>query len=210
MEGPTDPLMFLGWVVLISASGVIAPGPLFATAVARGIDDPRAGLKISLGHAIVEMPLILTIFLGLMAFLQDENILAGIGLVGGAFLFYTGVSMLRPKPEDIEGDTRHGSLMSGIVLTAANPYFLMWWATAGAALIGLAAGFGWWMMLIFIVVHLSCDFAYLGLVSYSVSKGRSLLQGRWLRVIYVACGICLILFAMYFLYGSLDTFLTLR
>ena len=112
MDGPTDPLMFLGWVVLISASGVIAPGPLFATAVARGIDDPRAGLKISLGHAIVEMPLILTIFLGL--------------------------------------------------------------------------------------------------VSYSVSKGRSLLQGRWLRVIYVACGIFLILFAMYFLYGSLDTFLTLR
>jgi len=65
MEGPADPLIFLGWVALISASGVIAPGPVFATALARGLDDAKAGLKISAGHALVEIPLILAIFFGL-------------------------------------------------------------------------------------------------------------------------------------------------
>ena len=185
MEGPTDPLMFLGWVVLISASGVIAPGPLFATAVARGIDDPRAGLKISLGHAIVEMPLILTIFLGLMAFLQDENIWQASG-----WWRYLPVLHRRIHVAAQAGDIEEIPVTAPNVrhsITAANPYFLMWWATA-VPLIGLAAGFGWWMMLADHRGPLSCDFAYLGLVSYSVSKGRSLLQGRWLRVIYVACG----------------------
>ena len=207
MEGPTDPLMFLGWVVVISASGVVAPGPLFATAVARGLNDPRAGLKLSLGHAMVEIPLVLTLFLGLMVFLQDENVLATIGLVGGAFLLYMGISMLRPQSEASEGDTKHGALLSGIVLSAANPYFLLWWATAGAAMIGLAAAFGWWMMPLFAAVHLACDFGYLGLVSYSINRGRGLLKGKWLRALYAASGIFLILFASYFLYGSLDTFL---
>jgi threonine/homoserine/homoserine lactone efflux protein len=209
MEGPTDPLMFLAWVVVISASGVIAPGPLFATAVARGLDDPRSGLKLSLGHALVEVPLILTIFLGLMVFLQDENILAAIGLVGGAFLLYMGISMLRPQEAGGEGDSKHGALVSGIVLSAANPYFLLWWATAGAALIGLASAFGWWMIPLFAAVHLSCDFVYLGLVSYSANKGRALFRGKWLRGLYVACGLFLIVFAAYFMYGSLGTFLRL-
>ena len=208
MEGPTDPFIFLVWVVAISASGVVAPGPLFATTVARGLDDPRAGLKLSVGHAIVEVPLILTIFLGLMVLLQDENVLAGIGLIGGAFLLYSGLSMMRPQ--DAGGtreNRRYGSLVSGIVLTAANPYFLIWWATVGAALIGLAAGFGWWMIPLFAVVHLSCDFAYLGLVAFSVSKGRGLLKGKWLRALYIVSGLFLILFAAYFIYGSLDTLL---
>lgn len=209
MEGLGDPLMFLGWVVVISASGALAPGPLFATAVARGLDDGRAGLKLSIGHALVEVPLILTIFLGLMVFLQDENVLAAIGLVGGSFLLHMGISMLRPQSETGGGDTKHGVLVSGIMLSAVNPYFLLWWATVGAALIGLAAAFGWWMIPLFAAVHLSCDFAYLGLVSYSANKGRSLFQGKWLRGLYVACGIFLILFAAYFMYGSLETFLQL-
>ncbi len=208
MEGPSDPFMFLAWVVVISASGVVAPGPLFATVVARGLDDPRAGLKISMGHAIIEAPLILTIFLGLMAFLQDENVLAGIGLIGGAFLLYSGISMLRPQDDCApKEDSKHGSLVSGIVLTAANPYFLLWWATVGAALVGLAAAFGWWMVPLFAAVHLACDFGYLGLVAYSINRGRGLLKGKWLRALYAASGIFLILFASYFLYGSLDTFL---
>lgn len=209
MDGPADPLMFLGWVMVISASGVIAPGPLFATAVARGLDDPRAGLKLSFGHALVEVPLILTIFLGLMMFLQDQNVLATIGLVGGVFLLYMGASMLRPQAEVSGGNVKHGALVSGIVLSAANPYFLLWWATVGAALIGLAAAFGWWMIPLFAAVHLSCDFAYMGLVSYSASKGRSLFRGKWLRGLYVACGVFLILFAAYFMYGSLATFMQL-
>lgn len=208
MDGPTDPLMFLGWVVVISISGVVAPGPLFATAVARGLNDPRAGLKLSVGHALVEIPLILTLFLGLMVFLQDENVLAAIGLVGGVFLLYMGISMLRPRSE-AEEYTKHGALVSGIMLSAANPYFLLWWATVGAAVLGLAAAFGWWMVPLFAIVHLGCDFAYLSFVSYSASKGRSFLQGKWLRGLYVVCGLFLIAFAVYFISGSLDTYLRL-
>lgn len=208
MDGPTDPIMFLGWVMLISISGAVAPGPVFAAAVARGLSDGKAGLKISAGHALIEVPLIAAIFLGLMAVLQDQNVLAVIGLVGGAFLLYMGVSMFRSPEEgpDLNGSP-YGSLTAGIALTAANPYFLLWWATVGAALIALAAAFGWWMLPLFAVVHLACDFLWLGLVSYSASKSRVLLKGRWFKALNAVFGLFLVGFALYFLYGSLSTFL---
>jgi len=202
MEGPGDPIMFLVWVAIISASGVIAPGPLFAAAIAKGLDDPRAGVKLSIGHAIVEVPLILTIFFGLMVFLKDDNVLAVIGLVGGAFLLYMGVSLFKSQKEISNEDIRYTSIMSGIILTAVNPYFLLWWATVGAAMIGLASGFGWWMIPLFIVIHLSCDFAYMSIVSYSANIGKSILHSKWIHRLYTACGIFLILFALYFISSS--------
>ncbi|NLK25571.1 MAG: LysE family transporter [Euryarchaeota archaeon] len=208
MEGPADPLIFLGWVALISASGVIAPGPVFATALARGLDDAKAGLKISAGHALVEIPLILAIFFGFMTILQDQYVLAIIGLVGGIFLLYMGVGMFRLNEEDIgSSDERHGSFAAGAVLSATNPYFLLWWATVGAALIALAASFGWWMIPLFAAVHLACDLAWLGFVSYSASRSRLLIRGKWLKGLYMACGGFLMIFALYFLHGSLLTFL---
>jgi len=176
--------------------------------VANGLSDPKAGLKISAGHAIVEVPLILALFLGLIIFLQDENVLAVIGLVGGAFLLYSGISMLRAHRDGKNMESsKHGSIISGLVLTAANPYFLVWWATVGVALIGFAAGFGLWMLPVFIVVHLLCDVAYLGLVSFSVSKGKNLAGGKLFKAIYIISGVFLVCFALYFISGSLTTFL---
>jgi len=199
--------MFLGWVMLISISGAVAPGPVLAATVARGLTDGTAGLKISIGHALVEVPLIAAIALGLTAVLQDDGVLAVIGLVGGAVLLYMGASMLRPPGEVAENGSRYGSLTAGVALTAANPYFLLWWATVGAALIALAAAFGWWMIPLFTAAHLACDFLWLGIVSYSASRSRRFAKGRWFTALNVVFGLFLVGFALYFLYGSLTTLL---
>ena len=45
---------FLLSVAAISLSGVLMPGPVFAVAVAKGHRSPAAGLKIAIGHGIVE------------------------------------------------------------------------------------------------------------------------------------------------------------
>lgn len=208
MDGPTDPFMFLAWVALISVSGVVAPGPIFATTLARGLGDSRAGLRISLGHGLIEVPLIIAIFFGLMAILQDTSVLAGIGIVGGAFLLYMGVGMFRTKATGAEDhESKYGSLTAGALLTAANPYFLLWWATVGAALISMAAGFGLWMLPLFAVVHLACDFAWLQFLSFSVHRSRGLGGGKWFRALYMVCGAMLVFFALYFIYGSVTSLL---
>ena len=48
-------------VVVISFSGVMMPGPMFAVALAKSYKSPFAGVQIALGHAVIEVPLILLI-----------------------------------------------------------------------------------------------------------------------------------------------------
>ena len=51
---------FLGFavtVIVISASGVMSPGPLFTANIFYGIKGGfKSGLKVSYGHSIVELP----------------------------------------------------------------------------------------------------------------------------------------------------------
>ena len=57
-------LPFAVMVIAISASGVMSPGPLFTANIVYGLKEGKiAGLKIAMGHTVVEFPLI--VFLGL-------------------------------------------------------------------------------------------------------------------------------------------------
>ena len=47
-------------VIIISASGVMSPGPLFAANITYGLREGfRSGIKIAIGHSIVELPLVM-------------------------------------------------------------------------------------------------------------------------------------------------------
>ena len=50
-------LAFLLSLAVISLSGVMMPGPMFAVTVAKSYKSRFAGIQIALGHAIVEIPL---------------------------------------------------------------------------------------------------------------------------------------------------------
>jgi len=53
-------LGFAATVILISVSGVMSPGPLFAANIFYGLKEgAKAGLKMSYGHTIVELPLVI-------------------------------------------------------------------------------------------------------------------------------------------------------
>ena len=57
-------LLFLFEAVLISLSGVMAPGPMTAFAVGKGSESPHAGALIAIGHGIVEVSLMISVFYG--------------------------------------------------------------------------------------------------------------------------------------------------
>ena len=203
MDGLSDPLLFLGLVAFISLSGALMPGPIFATAVAKGSRDKHAGMKIAAGHAVIEIPLVAAIFFGFEAVLKDDAVFAAIGLVGGAFLFYMGLSMMRTKIEDGQYQgSKLGPFTAGVALTAANPYFLLWWATVGASLIGTALGYGLIILPLFVMVHLACDLGWLEFVSFSVNRSERFLTGRRYRYLFIGCGAFLMVFALYFVVSS--------
>ncbi len=197
-------LLFLAGVAFVSLSGVLAPGPIFATTIADGYKDARAGVKVSIGHAIVELPLIAAIFLGLDTVLKDDAVFIAIGLLGGIILLYLGWDMIRSRHRIVEeqNGSKRGPLLSGIVLTAANPYWLLWWATVGAALVAGAVEFGLIMLPIFAVVHISCDFAWYSAVGYSVNRSKAFWNKKWHMYLFVASGIIMLVFGVYFLMSS--------
>ena len=57
-------------VIIISASGVMSPGPLFAANITYGLKQgTKAGIKIAIGHSLVELPLV--ILLGILLLFKN-------------------------------------------------------------------------------------------------------------------------------------------
>ncbi|MBC7107552.1 MAG: LysE family transporter [Methanomassiliicoccales archaeon] len=204
---PTDsPIIFLATVVLISLSGVIMPGPVFAVTIAKGYEDLKAGIKIASGHAAVEFPLIAAIFLGLDTVFKDDLVFTAIGLLGGLLLFYMSKDMLFPPKKITLGEKKspaYGSFISGMITTAINPYFLLWWATVGAALIIGAMQFGLLMLPIFAIVHVTCDFAWYQLVSTFTYKSKKLWNEKKHRYLFIFSGLIMLFFGIYFILSSI-------
>ncbi|HSV42065.1 MAG TPA: LysE family transporter, partial [Methanomassiliicoccales archaeon] len=100
------PLVFLASVAIISLSGVMMPGPVFAATVAQGYHDRNAGLKLTLGHAVVELPLLALIFLGFATIFSQPEVVAAIGLIGGAILIWMGYDMIKARETMIRSEGR--------------------------------------------------------------------------------------------------------
>ncbi len=195
-------IQFLLKAVGISLSGVLAPGPMTAATLAAGVRSRHAGAMIALGHAAIEVPLMLLIVAGAGAVFQLPSMKLGIGLAGGAFLLFMGIQLLGTvrKATDVEydADGRH-PFVTGVVLTAANPYFLIWWATVGLALATDAVSFGILAFVLFGLLHWLCDLIWLEILSFASFKGTEILGGRLQQIVLLVCGIMLLGFGAMFL-----------
>ena len=136
---------FLVMAAAVSLSGALAPGPITAAALAAGTRSRHAGTTIALGHAAIEFPLMVLIVAGLGTVFRMPWVKLGIGVLGGLFLALMGIQLMlaaRAAAETIAGSNTKRPFLTGVVLTAANPYFLIWWATVGLALATRAVEFG--------------------------------------------------------------------
>ncbi len=201
-------LFFLGQVIGISLSGVMAPGPVTATTIVMGSRSRWAGALIAVGHGIVELPLIVLIVVGLSTILKLPAVQIAIGLAGAVLLFIMASAILwslQSADRQQASDTKSNPVFAGVVLTAGNPYFLLWWATIGLGLATRAQQLGIWAFVVFAVVHWLCDFFWLTALSWASYKGSTLLGARSLNVVLMICSGALRFFGVIFAYGALVT-----
>ena len=153
-------VLFLIEVVVISLSGVMAPGPVTAAAIGMGTRSRYAGALIAVGHGVVEFPLMILIVLGVGRILKLPTAQIIIGLAGGIFLLIMAIQMMKSlrsaEKQEIKA-AKSAPVLTGIILSASNPYFLLWWATVGLALATAATGIGIWAFVLFAIVHWLCD-----------------------------------------------------
>jgi threonine/homoserine/homoserine lactone efflux protein len=197
-------LVFLSGAVVISLSGVLAPGPVTAVTIGKGSLSPHSGAWIAIGHGIVEFPLMILLALGIGRVLTDPNVKIIFGILGGLFLLYMAVGLLRDagRPAVAAASFAGSPLAAGIMLSLGNPYFFVWWATVGAALILQSWAFGLLGFLAFSAAHWLCDFLwgyFLSALSFTGGK----FFGMWFqRVVFAVCGGALLVFGGWFLYDA--------
>jgi threonine/homoserine/homoserine lactone efflux protein len=214
----------------IGLSGALSPGPLTVLAIREA---PRrgwwAGPLATLGHGVVELALVVALALGLAAFVREGPATATIALVGGAILLWMGVNLLRSAPRaslraevaDVSGaGLEYGLVPSarrppgmaallavaplGALVSVANPYWVIWWATVGTKLTADSLSAGWPGPAAVFVGHILSDLAWLTLVAALVASGGRRLAGEgWYRWLLGACAVFLLAIGAYFLASGL-------
>lgn len=192
-------------VVVISISGVMMPGPMFAVTLAKSYKSMWAGTMMSFGHAVIEVPLILLIYFGFARFFSKVPVQFVLSLLGGGMIVWMGLGMFRARKEIAEKgkDLPYNAFVAGILMSGLNPFFLLWWATVGGMLIMKITGYGTMALVALIVVHWLCDFVWLSLVSITINKTHSLWKKGIQEMIFVACSLLLVGFGGWFIFSGI-------
>jgi threonine/homoserine/homoserine lactone efflux protein len=204
---------------IIALSGALMPGPLLAVTIRH---SSRQGFiaapLLVLGHAILEAALLSLLLFGLVEWIKGEWAVTAIALVGCAMLFRMAAGMAKEVrtlrfTADAGGAGEAGAVsadggwlrpvIDGIVTSASNPYWSLWWATIGLGYLLLSRGQGAVGVLAFFSGHILADAAWYLFVGTAVSAGRGWFTDRAYRIVVGACAACLGFFALSFGYFGL-------
>lgn len=194
-------------VLVISFAGAIVPGPILAATLAKSHKSPWAGFQVALGHAAVEVPLIILIFFGFDQFFQNSTVQLLLSLFGGALAIWLGIVIFHARTTLIrEGrEFRQSAFTFGILTSVLNPMFYIWWATIGAMFIMRFHEYGVIGLLSFIIAHELPDMAWYSFTSAVAHRSQRLWGRKFQKWMFAACGLMLIGFGIWFLYLGIQT-----
>jgi len=205
-----DIFTFIVTVEVVTASGALAPGPMFFTNITHGTKSgAKGGLAFSVGHTIFELSFVVFLAFTLETVTNEANkalINLVLGVVGGTallvfgFLQIRGALVSKSTVADKGGIPSKNPLFLGTVFTGLNPYFIIWWLTIGMTLIvnalELASFAGVFLMYI---LHVWMDYAWLIGTAYLAKKGTNLVGRKGYRSIMIIFGAILIGYGLFFL-----------
>jgi len=200
----TQIIEFAVTVILISAAGVMAPGPLFAANVAYGLrDGGKSGIKIAIGHTIVELPLVILLGIGIFSFEIFPEFRIGISIFGAVILFVLAAIQIKTTLQVKKTaffNLKHSAVLTGITLSVLNPFFIIWWLSIGLKLISDAMLI-WAFAGIVIVfsLHIWMDFVWLYSVASLASKSSKVISDKNYKILMLCLSAMLIYFGITFI-----------
>lgn len=205
-------LIIFGTSFAVGFSGAMIPGPLFAATIPQAAQRGFwVGPAVVLGHAVVEVTMVIILAAGL-SLLSWPQVVVGIGIVGGIVLVIMGLDMMRraltsgdPPSLSVTGSRRPrlGVVLTGAVLSLANPSWFVWWLTIGATYILWAQAAGFWGLLSFYGGHILSDLSWYSLVALAAARGVRLMRPGLYRGVLAACGFFLLALGGFFIVEAL-------
>jgi len=210
-----DLFSFVATIIIVTASGALAPGPLFFATVSHGTKHgSKTGLVFSVAHTVVEFSLIMLFALGLLTIASEPLVKIIIGIIGGIVLIAFGAFQIRnsidSKSEELKKpkSTYKHLFIIGLAFTGLNPYFILWWMTVGAQLIVIALEFAALLGVVFMFIcHVWMDYAWLTGVAYFAKKGTNVMGLKWYKPLMIIFGIVLIYFGITFILGATEIYI---
>jgi threonine/homoserine/homoserine lactone efflux protein len=191
-------------VILISASGVMAPGPLFAANIVYGMNEStKGGIKMAIGHTIVEFPLIALLGVGVFSlevFPEFQTIISVLGALSLFVFAYIQIRTTLQKEKSRTIQQKHGAIIAGITLSVLNPFFIIWWLSVGFKLISEAmAIWAFAGVVILFLFHIWMDFAWLGAIAFLAKKSSKIISNKSYKIIMLALSASMVYFGVVFL-----------
>ena len=161
--------------LIITPSGALSPGPLSLSAlVAGGSMGWLGGFYLALGHTLFEAPYVALLW---TASARAEKLVArykrGLALATALLIAYFGVLTINVALYGFEEggfgglplDSPLEAILAGVLLTGFNPYFLLWWVSAGYPLVSEASKGGFKGLNVMYVSHVWMDYAWLSFLA---------------------------------------------
>lgn len=197
-----------GTSFIIALSGALMPGPLLTITISESARrGPWAGPQLIAGHAVLELIMLIILLLGVGPLLQSDKAFIMIAFAGSAVMLWIAVSMFKSIPaitiqtaSDEQSFTH--PVISGFIMSLANPYWVIWWAAIGLGYVTYSMKFGLPGIICFFTGHLSADLAWYTLVSFSISKGKKIMTDSAYRIIIGVCATAITGFAFWFAYSG--------
>lgn len=192
-------LFFTSFVVAFS--GAMMPGPLMTATISESaIRGPWVGPKMIAGHALLEILLLITLFFGLEPIFKNEWFFVIVSLAGGGIMIWMATGMFRSLPElEIKAGSstskRNNLYLTGILMSLANPYWIIWWATIGLGYVLISKAHGVTGVVFFFLGHISGDLVWYSAISVAVGKVRRFFSKRIYQTLVGACAVFLFGFA---------------
>jgi len=198
--------LLLGFTV--GLTGALVPGPmLFATIEVSLKKGWLAGPEVVFGHILVEFVLSVLILFG-AASLIGSGTISSISVIGGLSLVVFGLLTVKGAKAAASAGVSSGPsglkltsnpVALGLITSVSNPYFWIWWLTAGSALVLKENELGILISVSYLLGHWAADIGWFTAVSGSFSRGKALFSGRTHEMILYVCGGFLVIFGLYFM-----------
>lgn len=203
----------------VGLSGALLPGPVLTFTIYKSLKDKKgylSGLFIVLGHAVLELVLLVILLLGASLLFQNLIFLIILGIIGGSCLIFFGILTIKDvynKRYEIEfnlkgndvNSFKGNSFFGGIFYSITNPGWEFWWATSGIALMyslnisfSQPAGF-----LLFFIGHILADFVWYVPLSIFIFSGGKKLNSKVYKYVLLICGVFMIIFGIYLAFKTI-------
>ena len=198
---------------VVALSGALSPGPLLTFTIYKSLKQKRgylAAIFILLGHATLELALIIALLAGASFFFQNIIFLTLVGIIGGILLAIYGILTIREvlkidfeKDYVLEGNSIKGfkgnSYIGGILVSLSNPFWTFWWAVIGLSLMVslYITLFNPIEMIVFFLGHELGDIVWYLPISIFVTYGGKSLNPKIYKYVLIACGVFMIVFGIY-------------